>query len=372
MTIGRVLLFLIGLLLVSCTAPSPQLAALESGFGGTGLLPCPQAHAYTPGDSGFGGTGHSDPCGFGGTGVIGTITDFGSIWVNGLEIELTPDTRIDSNLGHPVQLAIGQLVITHTAPDALETDHIQVFYPIAGRIEQQTDNLIQVAGEIIHLNQATRGLKQVQTGDYVAVNGWPRADGSWLATRIDPNPQQIEKVDRPTLDALRTRKVLVEGTVVHQDGKSLLAPYNLPLTAEEARQIENGTLALVIAQRIHQRWQIEHIQALRQWHMDWQQIHLHQRHMQEVLQAQHKHLEHIEQIHEQHEAEQMLNEHRNESHEVRAQLESIKALKEQQMSLREQREQAEDMREYRDHFENFSIQREMLEDARKNRYHNDN
>ena len=355
MNIWQLLGLLLALLLSSCTSSSPQLAFRDSGFGGTGALPCTQTHAYAPGDSGFGSTGHSEQCGFGGTGVIGTITDFGSIWVNGLEIDLKPDTRIDSNLGHPVQLAIGHQIITHTAPDALETDHVQVFYPIAGRIEQREGDMIRVAGETVYLNQATRGLTQPQIGDYIAVNGWPRPDGSWLATRIDPNPQQMEKVDRLTLDALRTRRALLEGTVIHQDGKSLLAPYNLPLTAEEARQIENGTLALVMAQRFHQRWQIEQIRTLHQWRMDWRQLQMHQHDIREIRTLPGQPHERFERLHEQQETLYELNERKGEGSEAREYLES----------LREQREQAEDIRVYREYNESLSDQREIIEEIRE-------
>ena len=360
MIFKHVLRLLSILTLVGCSAPTPQFASLESGFGGTGLLPCPQTQAYTPGDSGFGGTGHSEQCGFGGTGVIGTITDFGSIWVNGLKIALAPNTRIDSNLEQPVTLAIGHQVITHTAPDALETDYVQVLYPIAGRIEQLSQQLIQVAGERIHRNAATQGLKQLQPGDYVAINAWPRADGSWLATRIDPNPQRIERVAPPSLDSLHTQRAVVQGTVVQQQGKYVLAPYDLPLSATVAKQIEQGDLALAIAQRVNKHWQITQIQRLHHWKMDWQQMHQ-PSHSMPATPTQHRQAEPIGQIRKLREAQHTLYEQRHASREMREQMES----------LHEQRQQTENMREYRGHFEDLSIQREILEEGWRRRNHHD-
>lgn len=356
----RLLLLLVTALLISCATPVPtHTAQLNSGFGGTGWLPCPQAPAAQPGDSGFGGTGHEDTCGFGGTGVVGTITDFGSIWVNGLEIELKPDTRIDSNLGHPVQLAIGQQVITHTAATALETDHVQVFYPIAGRIQQQQTRLISVAGQRIRLDDNTRGLKALRTGQYVAINAFPQPDGTWLATRIDPNPARIERLSHPNLSALKTQRALVEGTVLKQGDRHILAPYGLPLSAEQVRSLKQGTLALAVARRLADgRWHIQQVRALHQWQMDWQAIMREQRETRlerhavpttHLIREQHENAAEMRTLHNNrenmeslHEANESLQEQREALHEMR---ETDENLREASESLREQRESLYEMRE---------------------------
>ena len=378
---------LITLLLAGCSAPSTQLAALDAGFGGTGALPCSPTHAHGPGDSGFGGTGHQDQCGFGGTGIIGTITDFGSIWVNGLEIELTQDLTIQSNLGHPVKLAIGQQVITRTEPNALVTDRVEVFYPIAGAIERKTGTTIEVAGRIIRLDQHTQGWVQAQKGDYVAINALPQADGSWLATRIDPNPSKVEKVERPSLKRLETHKALLEGTILDQNGQLVLAPYNLPLSETEAQQLKHGALALVQVAREASRWQVEQIQTLHHWRMDWRQL------PKPTVQLKQTdglrpstHFDHDATRHytrEQFDATETLKTQQNTAHEQWEQLQSLHERQEdisttsrEQMeqlnehrellpAIQTQREQSEMIQQQRD---TMSTQRDMLDQTREHAY----
>ncbi len=378
MTLLRALLVMTLALLFSCAAQNTQMASLDKGFGGTGVLPCPQTIAHTPGDSGFGGTG-----------VIGTITDFGSIWVNGLEIELKPSTRIDSNLGYSVKLAIGQQVITHTAQNALETDQVTVFYPIAGRIGQRTDNTLTIQGQTVRMDANTQGLKNAATGDHVAISALPQPDGSWLATRIDPNPRHVEKIERPSLEMIATPRALLEGTVIHRGDQAYLMPYDLPLSASEARAVRNGQLALVVAQRIRDRWLTEQIQPLRHWRMDWHDMRQQHRTLREQVESSPhapremmpERTELLRDAHSAHEigeaareqAEQMREAQtsrdasemareqveqmreaqtsRDASETAREQVEQMRETREQRDSLRQQQEDMQELKEMRDQFE---------------------
>ena len=64
-------------------------------------------------EGGIGGTGiSSHEGGIGGTGIVGMITGFGSIFVNGLEVQYSKDVAITINgkSGQLKDLAVGQVV----------------------------------------------------------------------------------------------------------------------------------------------------------------------------------------------------------------------------------------------------------------------
>src|SRR5213075_3081748 len=70
------------------TSEVPVIQA-PGGTGGTGVAP-----------GGVGGTGigsESDNGGIGGTGIVGTITGFASICVNGLEVHFSNDVPVSEN-----------------------------------------------------------------------------------------------------------------------------------------------------------------------------------------------------------------------------------------------------------------------------------
>ncbi len=190
------LLMLSTLLFTACAIQNQQVAL--SGFGGTG-------HSIngeeTTGSSGFGGTGHgiqgfggTGHQGFGGTGIIGTISAFGSIWVNGVEIEYDPTTPIKNPLGAESPLKLGQQVVVETQKGSSRSNpkaqQIQVFVPIAGKISQRQGNQITVEGQTITIQGHTLLDKEVDLtpGHYIAINGYHTASGTWMATRVNQNP----------------------------------------------------------------------------------------------------------------------------------------------------------------------------------------
>lgn len=340
----RWLALLLFALLSGCASDQPtRTAMLDRGFGGTGFTACgPAAHAG--GDSGFGGTGHSAECGMGGTGVIGTITDFGSIWVNGLEIELKPGLRVDTNLGGQVKLGIGHQVITTARPDAQgrpATDRVRVFYAVAGQVSARNGDSLTIAGQHITLDGETRGLRDVRQGDWVAVSALPQGESRWLATRIDPNPNRVSRIARPQLDSLDTSRALLQGTVMHRDGHPVLAPYDLPLNNLD---LHDGTLAVVAAQREARHWQVEQIETLRHWRVDWQQM---RSQMQEVRALHHQMRESRE-----------MREHGEDLREMREQSEDLHEAREQQEHLREQQENLRESRELYEQQEELREERE--------------
>jgi len=187
------------LLLLGCQSSPSQpnhssvIVQNDSGMGGTGQK---LTAKNTDPTGGFGGTGHSSS-GFGGTGVIGTITEFGSIWVNDIEIEYSDTVSITTPLGTSSALRtlkLGQQVILETLPDDQKTltNHITLYYPIAGEIRQVTENRIQVGNTWIGLMDETQyDNKSLQPHQFVAVNAFQTPNGEWIATRINQNPNKV-------------------------------------------------------------------------------------------------------------------------------------------------------------------------------------
>ncbi len=95
-------------LLVACAPLSPPIT--ERGIGGTGSPPS----AIT--ERGIGSTG-----GPSGTGIIGVITGFGSVFVDGFEVRYTPATpvTIDGSPASPAELRTGQVVAIDAAGPAM-------------------------------------------------------------------------------------------------------------------------------------------------------------------------------------------------------------------------------------------------------------
>lgn len=190
----------------------------SSGFGGTGkseenvrLAALDAGHHSMDLDSGFGGTGHTSK-GFGGTGIIGTIDQFGSIWVNGIEVGLGQKTQIFSNL--PEQrdglsasaLRVGQQVWleTHLDNDKTTTAAIHIYYPLAGKVEAVKSldmaTEILVNGQRVYIDQASHldSALKLKVGEYVRISGLPvyqqgsnQRENAWQATLVEPQSEAV-------------------------------------------------------------------------------------------------------------------------------------------------------------------------------------
>jgi hypothetical protein len=196
----------------------PSIAS-TSGFGGTGRMaeeaPQPLAAAHVRHtmelDSGFGGTGHTSN-GFGGTGIVGPIEQFGSIWVNGIEVGLGQKTQIFSNLPgqesalSAADLRLGQQVWLETHPneDQTTTAEIHIYYPLAGRIERirqhDAGSELLVNGQRVYLDQSTHldAELQLKEGTYVRISGLPIyqtgssvRENAWQATLVEPQTETV-------------------------------------------------------------------------------------------------------------------------------------------------------------------------------------
>ena len=142
--------------------------------------------------------GDDDEFGIGGTGIlardasgiVGRITGFGSIFVNGIEIEISANTELRRNGQRidGVDLAIGDVVEVLVRDQQAYTHALQlnIRHELIGPIDSIDDGGMQleVAGQRVRLSQPLTGW---QPGDQVAVAGLRDNDGVIHASRITPS-----------------------------------------------------------------------------------------------------------------------------------------------------------------------------------------
>lgn len=141
-------------------------------------------------DIGLGGTGMfaNSGNGLGGTGIVGEITGFGSIFVNGVEIEYhdaTPFTVDGKKVTKKQQLEIGDVVEVLTTDDNKHTQAmmINLRHEVIGVVESVNDKerSFTVHGQVV-LSVSKHALPEV--GDRVAVSGFRIDDRTIQSTRV--------------------------------------------------------------------------------------------------------------------------------------------------------------------------------------------
>jgi len=216
--------------LVACLAVSLGLAAEQGGgpgLGGTGALPQQPGGGLggtgvTADDQerGIGGTGRQlagEGPGIGGTGIIGTITAFGSIWVNDLEVHYpsgVPVTLFDG-MGRTRDLRVGQVVEVeaHERNGRLEARGITVRHAVAGpvtSIDRAGGGLV-VLGQRVRIPEGDPLFDSLEVGDRIAVSGLRDAEGRVIASRLDTPPAGVPGFVRGTLDAVDADGLVVGG-----------------------------------------------------------------------------------------------------------------------------------------------------------------
>lgn len=194
---------------------NPELTrapANEGGIGGTGVS-----------DGGIGGTGvTAGRPGLGGTGIVGVITGFASICVNGLEVKFDAATPVSDN-GQPAssrELAVGQVVAVRAAGvgSELTASNISVIHAAVGPV----DALNPGTGEFRVLGQTAwasdpAALANLQPGSWVRVSGHRLAQGDIVASRIESiAPQEFVQLSG-TVGKRRSGMFEVDGTPVRFD-----------------------------------------------------------------------------------------------------------------------------------------------------------
>lgn len=213
--IKRLSFFLVCFFVLSCSGPmisehtgGGQSAAgygqSEEGIGGTGKLA--QEGIGGTGQiagEGMGGTGRTLQEGLGGTGIVGTITGFGSIWVNKAHVHFDSSTPVTINQ-RPVDASAFKLgyvvsLMSDKQRDGYQARSIDIVKEVVGPIRQVGEGYIQVLGQKVLLNKDTLvfsgddeivKLSDLRPEQWVSVSGYRNADGSILAKRIDRIPVQ--------------------------------------------------------------------------------------------------------------------------------------------------------------------------------------
>lgn len=143
-------------------------------------------------DIGLGGTGllANSGSGLGGTGIVGKITGYGSIFVNGVEVEYDSKTPITVNgkTGISRQLDLGDIVevLTIDAKKHSQALMINVRHEIVGRVDSvNQDNFsFNVQGQtVIHAINMGR---MPNIGDRVAISGFRIDKETILSTKVAP------------------------------------------------------------------------------------------------------------------------------------------------------------------------------------------
>lgn len=176
-------------------------AATQSGLGGwfrslLDRIDPPRYEDMTTARPGIGGTG-IDNGGMGGTGIVGVVTGFASVCVNGVEVHFDRHTEVvaDGQRVSTRELAIGQLVAVRAQGDGDEVaaQRIAVMHAAIGpvsRVDAQN-------GTLETLGQSVRAaypddLASLKSGDWVQISGLRSATGEILATRIAPVPPRSQ------------------------------------------------------------------------------------------------------------------------------------------------------------------------------------
>ena len=168
-----------------------------------------------------------------GTGIVGTITSLGSIYVNGQHIRFDPDLLISD--GVSVQRAINLqpghtvAVIAHLENDRWQASHIRQIVPLVGPLQMSPDGQLSIMGTVVLADEATaRGLT---AGNWVAVSGLWKL-GEVVATRME------------LIGSETTARI--EGTAFDLQPGRLLRIGGTDITGLQARHIGEGDVVRVM------------------------------------------------------------------------------------------------------------------------------
>lgn len=147
-------------------------------------------------DRGLGGSGvSSEERGLGGSGIragiIGVVTGFGSICVNGYRVELDERSRVtvEGVPATPADIHLGQLVVVEaeTGGGALRAASVDVRLAAVGPVAEvgADGRTLTVLGQIVRVaGLADAALDGIAPGDWVAVSGLRGADAAIEGTSV--------------------------------------------------------------------------------------------------------------------------------------------------------------------------------------------
>ncbi len=218
------------------------LARRDSGIGGTGVIASDSGIGGTGvHDGGIGGTGNverggiggtgnmAQDSGIGGTGIVGTITGFASVCVNGVEIHYDPSTPIsvDGRSSTLRDLAVGQIIAAHAVGTDREftARNIAIIHATVGPISSFNSETRQmyVLGQTIQIGQSKEleHLSSLRAGDWVQVSGHRLPGGIVMASRIESIAPHSEAKLNGYVTRVDADGFEVNGTRIHHDPKLL-------------------------------------------------------------------------------------------------------------------------------------------------------
>jgi hypothetical protein len=186
--------------LVSCAGPAPE-PVVEAAVFEPGMV-CRVGRNGGPAvaERGIGGTGAAAKArvaerGIGGTGIVGVVTGFASICVDGLEVRFdrTVPVFIDGTAATPAQLLVGQLVVIKAGQSVsgpgqyAQARTIAVRYEVSGPVETMDDSTgtMTIAGQRVVVLPTTWMAARPGIGNWIAVSGLRQPDGTIVASRLD-------------------------------------------------------------------------------------------------------------------------------------------------------------------------------------------
>lgn len=183
------------------------------GLGGTG-------HTMDDGGSGIGGTGYQpsgDGRGIGGTGIVGTISAFGSIWVNGVEVSYWEDQPVSLRDGPATakDLRLGQVVAVEAEvqADRLVARSIEVRHAVVGPVASidARNGILRVLGQRVRMPAGDPLAKTVRPGQWVSVSGLREPKGVVVASLIEQPPEGAGAFVRGEVEEVDARGLVIGG-----------------------------------------------------------------------------------------------------------------------------------------------------------------
>ena len=133
--------------------------------------------------------------GIGGTGIVGLLTDFGSLIVNGLRVEMTGRTRIVSPFGDMPESALAPgmalTVFASRSQDALIARRVAIDYALVGTVRRDPGGQLTINGVTVMPEPGATG--RATPGTRIAVSGVWSSDGV-IASRFDPAPDEDDLI----------------------------------------------------------------------------------------------------------------------------------------------------------------------------------
>lgn len=204
--------------------------APQGAIGGTGAVAGAIGGTGSKTNGGIGGTGDLAK-GIGGTGIVGTITGFASVCVNGLEVHYDVATPVTANgmASAADRLAVGQVVAIEAGPSArgLEARRISVLHAVAGPVTEVRagEGVIRVMGQKVRLGSDTRiagqAIASLRAGDTVQVSGLRNRQGEIEASRVQAVAELAEHSVIGPLQRGGRDDLAVDDTLIHGVGSGL-------------------------------------------------------------------------------------------------------------------------------------------------------